>query len=209
MLTTACDAVSTYCCLRAASASMCRLPSNANQANSPVTAATTKAVASATIATSVRFGCLRGGGPGLLTRTLTGLGAATLTPVAGVPLAGPAARDARRRLTGFDADSLSRVATLLPSEPAETVSSAITPALEPTSDQPNSPRAPVCQHRARRRQFHRRGRRTCRSGHRSRATDHPPALRAVGAPRPSEPLRAAVARRRPAGRAEPEALPAQ
>src|SRR5258708_8778 len=154
MLPTACDAVSTNCCLRPTSASMCRLPSNANQANSPVTAAATKAVASATIATSVRFGCLRGGGEGLLVRTLTGCGAFTLTPVAAVLLVGPAALDARR-LAGFDAVG------------AETVSSAITPALGPTSDQPNSPQAPVCQHRLRRHQFHRRGRRTCRSCHTS------------------------------------------
>jgi hypothetical protein len=86
------------------------------------------------IATSVRFGCLRGGGAGLLVRTLAGVGTSTLTPVAdgAVPLVGPAALDARR-LTGFDAVG------------AETVSSVITPALEPTSDQPNSLQAPVCQ----------------------------------------------------------------
>src|SRR4029077_10304117 len=171
-----CDAVSTNSWLRAALASMCRLESNANQVNRPITAAATKAVANATTATSVRFGCLRGGGPGLLIRTLTGFGASTLTPVAAVSLARPAAREARRRrLTGFDAVG------------AETVSSAITPALEPTSDQPSSPQAPVCQFRLRRRQFHRRGRRTCRSGHRSRSTNHPPALRAGGAPRPAVP----------------------
>jgi hypothetical protein len=124
---------------------MCRLPSNANQANNPVTAAATNAADSATIATSVRFGCLRGGGAGLLVRTLA-VGTSTLTPAAdgAVLLVGPAALDARR-LTGFDADSLSRVATLLPSEAAETVSSVIMPALEPTSDQPNSLQAPVCQ----------------------------------------------------------------
>jgi ABC-type amino acid transport substrate-binding protein len=98
------------------------------------------------VTTSARFGCLRGGGAGLLVRILAGVGISTLTPVAdgAVLLVGPAALDARR-LTGFDADSLSRVATLLPSEAAETVSSVITPALEPTSDQPNSLQAPVCQ----------------------------------------------------------------
>jgi hypothetical protein len=98
------------------------------------------------VTTSVRFGCLRGGGAGLLVRILAGVGISTLTPVAdgAVLLVGPAALDARR-LKGFDADSLSRVVTLLPSEAAETVSSVITPALEPTSDQPNSLQAPVCQ----------------------------------------------------------------
>jgi hypothetical protein len=148
---------------------MCRFESNANQANSPVTAAATTTVASETHATSARCGCRRGGGPGLLIRTFAGLGAST-TPVAdvAVPLAGPAARDARRR-AGFDAVD------------AETVSSAITPALVPTSDQPSSPRAPVCQYLQRTRQFHRLGRRTYRSGHTSQSPAHPPALRAGGA----------------------------
>src|SRR5258707_3162545 len=186
MLTTACDAVSTNSWLRAAPASMCRLESNANQVNRPITAAATKAVASATIATSVRFGCLRGGGPGLLIRTLTGFGASTPTPVAAVSLAGPAARDARRRLTGFDAVG------------ADTVSSAITPALEPTSDQTNSTQAPVCQFRLRRRQFHRRGRRTFRSCHKARSTKPPPALPAGAAPWPAVPPPAAGALPRPA-----------
>src|SRR5262245_33286380 len=147
MFTTACDAVSTKRCCRSAAASMCRFESNVNQANSPVTAAATNTVASETQATSVRCGCRRGGGAGRLIRTLTGVGPSTLTPVADDALspAGPAARDARRR-TGLDAAvSLSRVATPLPSE-AETVSSTITPALEPTSDPPNSPQAPVCQY---------------------------------------------------------------
>src|SRR5262245_57203203 len=155
MFTTVCDAVSTNRWLRSAAASMCWLESNASQVNRPVTAAATNTVASETQSTSARFGCRRGGGPGLLSRTLTGLGASRLTPAAddAVPRAGPAARDARRR-TGFD---------------TETVSSVITPALEPTSDQPNSPRAPVCQHRVRRRQFPRQGRRTYRSGRMSRS----------------------------------------
>src|SRR6185369_3069222 len=203
MFTTVCDAVSTNCCLRAASASMCRLESNVSQANSPVTVAATKAVANATQATSPRCGCRRGGGPGRLIRTLPGFAASTLTPSTdgAVPLAGPAARDARR-LPGFDASvSLSPVVrlpfgrvvppTLTASGTAEAVSSVITPALEPTSDQPNSPRAPVCQHPQRTRQFHRRGRRTCRSG---RTSPWPPVPRAV------------VGRRR---RAAPEVHPAQ
>src|ERR1700737_316948 len=118
MFTTACEAVSTNCCLGGASASMCRLPSNANQTNSPVTAAATTAVASAMVTTSVRFGCLRGGGASLPARTLTGGGTSTLTPAAdgAVLFVGPAALDARR-LTGFDAVGV------------ETVSSAIMPAL--------------------------------------------------------------------------------
>src|SRR6478672_13304535 len=125
MLTTVCDAVSTNCWLRSAAASMCRLPSNAHHAARPVTTAATNTVANAISVTRVRCGCRRGGGAGLLTRTFTGFGAST-TPVAddASPAAGPAARDARRR-TGFDAWG------------AETVSSAITPALEPTSDQPS------------------------------------------------------------------------
>src|SRR6478609_4189442 len=208
MFTTVCDAVSTNCCLRAASASMYRLESNASQANSPVTVAATKAVANATQATSPRCGCRRGGGPGRLIRTLPGFAASTLTPSTdgAVPLAGPAARDARR-LPGFDASiSLSPVVrlpfgrvvppTLTASGTAEAVSSVITPALEPTSDQPNSPRAPVCQHPQRTRQFHRRGRRTCRSGRTSPWPARSPALRAGGAPRPPVPPRVVVGRRR-------------
>src|SRR5690348_2719223 len=104
---------------------MCRLPLNAHQAARPVATVATNSVASATSVTSVRCGCRRGGGAGLLARTFTGFGPST-TPVAGnaVPAAGPAARDARRR-TGFDASGVG------------TVFSAITPALEPTSDQPS------------------------------------------------------------------------
>ena len=72
-------------------------------------AAATNPVASATIATSLRFGGRRGGGPaGRGTRTLTVVGASTRTPAAEpltVPPAGPAARDARRRtgVAGFGA----------------------------------------------------------------------------------------------------------
>src|SRR6476620_1140572 len=210
MFTTVCDAVSTNCCLRAASASICRLESNASQAASPVTVAATKAVANATQATSLRCGCRRGGGPVRLIRSLAGFAASTLTPPtdSAVPLAGPAARDARR-LPGFDASaSLSSVVplpfgrvvapTLTASGKAEAVSSVITPALEPTSDQPNSPQAPVCRHLQRTRQFHPRGRRTCRSGRTSPWPARPPALRAGGATRPPVLPRAAVARRRPA-----------
>src|SRR6478672_2081806 len=221
MFTTVCDAVSTNCCLRAASASMCRLESKVSQANSPVTVAATKAVANATQATSPRCGCRRGGGPGRLIRTLPGFAASTLTPSTdgAVPLAGPAARGARR-LPGFDASiSLSPVVrlpfgrvvppTLTASGTAEAVSSVITPALEPTSDQPNSPRAPVCQHPQRTRQFHRRGRRTCRSGRTSPWPARSPALRAGGAPRPPVLRQAAVGRRRRAAGAAPEVHPAQ
>src|SRR5215475_13122104 len=84
MFTTVCDAVSTNRWLE----------SNASQVNRPVTAAATNTVASETQTTSARFGCRRGGGPGLLSRTLTGFGASRLTPAAGeaVPRAGPAAR---------------------------------------------------------------------------------------------------------------------
>ena len=51
------------------------------------------------------------------------------------------------------------------------------------------PQAPVCQHLQRTRQFHRRGRRTCRSGRTSPWPARPPALRAGGATRPPVPPR--------------------
>src|ERR1700754_2889113 len=110
---------------------MCRLPLNAHHVTAPVTTAAMNTVANATSATNVRCGCRRGGGAGLLSRTFACGGEATTPGAAGaVPAAGPAARDARLR-TGFDASG------------DETVSSAITPALEPTSDQPSSPQAPT------------------------------------------------------------------
>ena len=70
-------------------------------------------------------------------------------------VSGPAGRDARRRPVDFG-DSV------------EAVSSSSTPASEPTSDQPSFPAGASCQFHPRTRQFPRLGRRTCRSGHRSR-----------------------------------------
>ena len=70
-----------------------------------------------------------------------------------------------------------------------------TPALEPTSDQPSFPRAPVCQFHLRTRQFPRLGRRTSRSGRRWRSSGHSPA---------AAPRRAAAAR--PQAEARPRAV---
>ena len=81
-----------------------------------------------------------GGGPaGRASRTLTVFGASTATPVdvVAAPLAGPAALDARRLADAASAFDRASKPCLLSS----------TPALEPTSDQPNSLRAPVCQYR--------------------------------------------------------------
>ena len=90
------------------------------------------------------FGCRRGGGAtGAGTFTLTaGVPTAVVTVAASAPpAAGPAARDARRR--EGRADSVVAVSGVC----------VITPASDPSSDPPNSPRAMAWRRLRRRRPF--------------------------------------------------------
>ena len=198
MFTTNCDAVSTKSWFCAASASSVRWCFAVSATTTPSAATTTRAVTSDTRATSARWGCLRGGGPAGRARSnldrLRRLDGHTRRR--GHRTAGRSGRP--RRTT--PCRRLRRVA----SKPCLRSS---TPALEPTSDQPSFPRAPVCQFHLRTRQFPRLGRRKSRSGRTWRSSGHSPAAapRPVAAARPQAEVRlqavapAAAAAHPPAG----------